>query len=179
MISAAQRGFRQAFDWLVVRYQTRIMHAIANYIRDRDAVVDVAQETFIRAYKGISKFRSDSNFYTWLYRIAINTSYIHLNRERSKFPIVDNETSELAIANQPSEPVDEPESIVLGKELQHRLQKAIEGLPPDQRTAFLLLEENGLPYADIAEITSTPIGTVRSRIFRARESLANQLTGIC
>ncbi|WP_020406978.1 sigma-70 family RNA polymerase sigma factor [Hahella ganghwensis] len=175
LIEASQKGFRQAFDWLVVRYQARILNAVAAYMRDRDAVVDVAQETFIRAYKGIKRFRYDSHFYTWLYRIAINTAYIYLNKEHKKHAVLDSDSSEMTMAAISDDTIYEPDQQRHTEELQHHLQSAIEELPTEQRTAFLLLENDGLHYADIAEVTNAPIGTVRSRIFRARETLANRL----
>ena len=162
---------------LVLKYQHKIMGLISRYVHDADEVQDVAQEAFIKAYRALPKFRGDSAFYTWLYRIAINTAKNHLV-SRSRRPPgsdVDVEDAEYFDAGSALRTIETPESALFGEELKAVVERAISGLPDDLRTAVTLREFDGLSYEDIAEIMDCPVGTVRSRIFRARESIDLQV----
>ena len=182
LVEQAQRGDTRAFEMLVVKYQRRIERLIARMVRDVDLVQDIAQESFIRAYRALPQFRGDSAFYTWLYRIAVNTAkkaLVDLKRD----PLVSEST--LAGSNddgdETSRPTREltdgatPESILASKEIAQAVNAAIEALSEDLRQAITLREIEGLSYEEIAEMMSCPIGTVRSRIFRAREAIALRL----
>ena len=182
LVRQVQQGDRHAYDALVVRYQRRIERLIGRMVRDVDLVQDLAQETFIRAYRALPQFRGESAFYTWLYRIAVNTAKKAL-QEMGRSPIVtestllsareeDDETSARAV-----EPIDEatPEAVLASKEIARTVNEAIEALSDDLRQAIVLREIEGLSYEEIAEVMECPIGTVRSRIFRAREAIAQRL----
>jgi RNA polymerase sigma-70 factor (ECF subfamily) len=173
LVAKVQKGDSRAFDMLVLKYQHKIMGLISRYVHDADEVQDVAQEAFIKAYRALPKFRGDSAFYTWLYRIAINTAKNHLV-SRSRRPPgsdVDVEDAEYFDAGSALRTIETPESALFGEELKAVVERAISGLPDDLRTAVTLREFDGLSYEDIAEIMDCPVGTVRSRIFRARESI--------
>ncbi len=173
LVAKVQKGDSRAFDMLVLKYQHKIMGLISRYVHDADEVQDVAQEAFIKAYRALPKFRGDSAFYTWLYRIAINTAKNHLV-SRSRRPPgsdVDVEDAEYFDAGSALRTIETPESALFGEELKVVVERAISGLPDDLRTAVTLREFDGLSYEDIAEIMDCPVGTVRSRIFRARESI--------
>ena len=166
-------GNKNAFDLLVLRYQNRVAAMVARIIRDQKEVEDVCQEAFIKAYKALPLFRGDSAFYTWLYRIAINTAKNHIvSRGRrppsSDVELTDGEGGELGLA---LSEIETPESSLEMENLKNVIEGAIEALPADLRTAFTLREFSGLSYEDITEIMNCPVGTVRSRIFRARESI--------
>ena len=181
LIERVKRGDVKAFEMLVVKYQRRIERLIGRMVRDVDLVPDIAQETFIRAYRAIPQFRGESQFYTWLYRIAVNTAkkaLVGLKRD----PIVtesarasredDDETSR--VENELTDG-ETPEAVLASKEIAAAVNAAIEALSDDLRQAITLREIEGLSYEEIAELMDCPIGTVRSRIFRAREAIAQRL----
>ncbi|PXW97041.1 RNA polymerase RpoE-like sigma-24 subunit [Sphaerotilus hippei] len=182
LIERAKRGEVQAFEMLVVKYQRRIERLIGRIIRDTDLVQDVAQETFIRAYRALPKFRGESAFYTWLYRIAVNTAKKALADMR-RDPVITE--SALASSRDDDDETyrpengltdgETPESVLASREIATTVNAAIEALPVDLRQAILLREVEGLSYEEIAEVMACPIGTVRSRIFRAREAIAVRL----
>jgi RNA polymerase sigma-70 factor (ECF subfamily) len=177
LVVKVQKGDSRAFDMLVLKYQHKIMGLISRYVHDADEVQDVAQEAFIKAYRALPKFRGDSAFYTWLYRIAINTAKNHLV-SRSRRPPgsdVDIEDAEYFDAGSALRTIETPESALMGEELKAVVERAISDLPDDLRTAVTLREFDGLSYEDIAEIMDCPVGTVRSRIFRAREAIDLQV----
>ena len=173
LVERVQRGDTRAFDLLVLKYQHKIFSLISRYVRDVDEVQDVAQEAFIKAYRALPNFRGDSAFYTWLYRIAINTSKNHLV-SRSRRPPgkdVELEDAEYYESGSSLREIETPESALFGAELKQVVETAIADLPEDLRTAVTLREFDGLSYEEIAEVMECPVGTVRSRIFRARESI--------
>ena len=166
---------------LVVKYQRRIERLIGRMVRDADLVPDIAQETFIRAYRAMPQFRGESAFYTWLYRIAVNTakkSLMDLKRDplitESALASRDEDDETSRVENELSDG-ETPDAILASKEIAHAVNAAIEALSDDLRQAITLREIEGLSYEEIAEIMNCPIGTVRSRIFRARESIAARL----
>lgn len=173
LVARVQQGQRQAFDLLVKKYQARILALILRFVRDRHEAEDVAQETFVRAYRALANFRGDAAFYTWLYRIAINTAKNHLAARSRRTPDVDIDSSEAEQlgGEDALRHADTPEGEVLAQELEAIVHKAIAGLPDELRTALMLREFDGLSYEDIAIIMRCPVGTVRSRIFRAREEV--------
>jgi RNA polymerase sigma-70 factor (ECF subfamily) len=173
LVARVQKGDSRAFDMLVLKYQHRIFGLISRYVHDADEVQDVAQEAFIKAYRALPRFRGDSAFYTWLYRIAINTAKNHLV-SRSRRPPgsdVDVEDAEYYASGGALHEIETPESALFGSELKEVVERAIRDLPEDLRTAVTLREFDGLSYEDIADIMDCPVGTVRSRIFRAREAI--------
>jgi RNA polymerase sigma-70 factor (ECF subfamily) len=181
LIERFKRGDRRAFEMLVVKYQRRIERLIARMVRDIDLVEDIAQETFIRAYRALPQFRGESAFYTWLYRIAVNSAKKALS-DMKRDPVVteaalalrdeDEETSRSGIELTDGET---PDSLLASKEIAATVNAAIEALSEDLRQAITLREIEGLSYEEIAEAMNCPIGTVRSRIFRAREAIAERL----
>lgn len=173
LVSRVQKGDSRAFDLLVLKYQHKIFGLIGRYVRDSDEVQDVAQEAFIKAYKAIPNFRGDSAFYTWLYRIAINTAKNYLVSRARRPPGTDVEIgdAEYYEGGGRLREIETPESALFGAELKEVVEGAIGGLPEDLRTAITLREFDGLSYEDIADIMDCPVGTVRSRIFRAREAI--------
>ena len=177
LVERVKRGERRAFDLLVLKYQHRIANLVARYVQDQSEVLDVSQETFIKAYRAISRFRGDSAFYTWLYRIAINTAKNHLAAQmrrprESGIDLADVE--QLDGAAEWRENVT-PEGLALTEEIRQTVVAAIEDLPKDLKVALSLRELEGLSYEDIARVMECPIGTVRSRIFRAREAVNARL----
>ena len=177
LVARVQKGDSRAFDMLVLKYQHKIMGLISRYVHDSDEVQDVAQEAFIKAYRALPRFRGDSAFYTWLYRIAINTAKNHLV-SRSRRPPgsdVEIEDAEYFEAGDALRTIETPESALFGAELKAVVEGAIGELPDDLRTAVTLREFDGLSYEDIADVMDCPVGTVRSRIFRAREAIDNQV----
>ncbi len=182
LVARVQRGDQRAFEMLVIKYRRRIERLIARMVRDTNLVEDIAQETFIRAYKALPQFRGDSAFYTWLYRIAVNTakkSLMQLKRD----PLV-SESSMAGSGDEddgPSRAENEltdgetPESLMASQQIARTVNQAIEALSEDLRQAITLREIEGMSYEDIAELMQCPIGTVRSRIFRAREAIALRL----
>ena len=181
LIERVKQGDARAFEMLVVKYQRRIERLIGRMVRDVDIVPDIAQETFIRAYRALPQFRGESAFYTWLYRIAVNTAKKAL-MELKRDPLVtesalasrdeDDETSR--VENELSSG-ETPESILASRQVATTVNAAIEALSDDLRQAITLREIEGLSYEEIAEVMNCPIGTVRSRIFRAREAIAAKL----
>ena len=173
LVDQVFKGNKHAFDLLVLRYQHRIMALISRFIRDQSEVEDVCQEAFIKAYRALPKFRGDSAFYTWLYRIAINTAKNHMVTKGRRPPGTDVDLGDADLAELPSELIDNgsPEAKLSSNELHLLINNAIEELPEDLRTAFTLREFGGLSYEEITQIMDCPVGTVRSRIFRAREAL--------
>lgn len=175
LVQQVFKGNNHAFDLLVLRYQHRILALVSRFIRDQNEAEDVTQEVFIKAYRALPKFRGDSAFYTWLYRIAINTAKNHMVTKGRRPPDTDVDLGDADLVELPMELVDNssPEAALSTSELQQLIDKAIEDLPEDLRTAFTLREFGGLSYEEITEIMGCPVGTVRSRIFRAREALDN------
>ncbi len=173
LVARVQQGQRQAFDLLVKKYQARILALILRFVRDRHEAEDVAQETFVRAYRALANFRGDAAFYTWLYRIAINTAKNHLvaRGRRASDVDIDSVEAEQSEGGEALRHADTPEGELLARELEAIVHKAIAGLPDELRTALMLREFDGLSYEDIAIIMRCPVGTVRSRIFRAREEV--------
>jgi len=176
LVDRVFKGDKHAFDLLVLRYQHRILGLIGRFINDPSEVEDVAQEAFIKAYRALPKFRGDSQFYTWLYRIAINTAknYLVARGRRPPSTDVDVEDAEFMENNAPLTDIESPEASQEKEDLHRVINKAIEDLPEDLRTAFTLREFSGLSYEEITEIMGCP-GTVRSRIFRAREALDKKI----
>jgi RNA polymerase sigma-70 factor (ECF subfamily) len=172
LVARVQKGDARAFDMLVLKYQHKIFGLISRYVHDADEVQDVAQEAFIKAYRALPRFR-----YTWLYRIAINTAKNHLV-SRSRRPPgtdVDVDDAEYYEGGGALRDIENPENALFGAELKAVVEQAIGDLPDDLRTAVTLREFDGLSYEDIADIMDCPVGTVRSRIFRAREAIDNRV----
>ena len=177
LVERVQQGDKKAFDILVAKYQHKIVKLISRYIRDQAEVLDVAQDAFIKAYRALPKFRGESAFYTWLYRIAINTAKNYLVAQGRRLPDSDVEIDVAEQYEGASELKDyaTPERLLLKDEIEKTVFDVIEQLPEDLRTAITLRELEGLSYEEIAEAMGCPIGTVRSRIFRAREAIHNKL----
>ncbi|MCB1678643.1 MAG: RNA polymerase sigma factor RpoE [Halioglobus sp.] len=177
LVARVQKGDQRAFDLLVLKYQHKIFGLISRYINDADEVQDVAQEAFIKAYRALPRFRGDSAFYTWLYRIAINTAKNHLVSRSRRPPGSDVEVNDAEHYESGAalRDIENPESALFGEELKVVVERAIANLPEDLRTAVTLREFDGLSYEDIAQIMDCPVGTVRSRIFRAREAIDTQV----
>jgi RNA polymerase sigma-70 factor (ECF subfamily) len=181
LIERIKRGDQKAFDLLVIKYQRKIERLIARMVRDTDLIQDIAQETFIRAYRALPQFRGDSAFYTWLYRIAVNTakkSLVELKRDplvtESARMSADEEDETSRVENELTDG-ETPDAVLASKEVAATVNAAIEALSDDLRQAITLREIEGLSYEEIAEVMNCPIGTVRSRIFRAREAIAQRL----
>ena len=177
LVRRVQRGDKAAFDVLVRKYQHKIVKLVTRYVHDSTEALDVSQEAFIKAYRAIHGFRGDSAFYTWLYRIAINTAKNHLVAEGRR-PLehgVDLQDPEQYEAQSRLRDVDTPERLLLTDEIQRTVEAAIDALPEDLRTAIVLRELEGMSYEQIAETMGCPVGTVRSRIFRAREAIDEKL----
>jgi RNA polymerase sigma-70 factor (ECF subfamily) len=177
LVRRVQEGDKKAFDVLVIKYQQRIVKLISRYVRDQDEVQDVAQEAFIKAYRALPRFRGDSAFYTWLYRIAINTAKNYLVAQGRRPPAtdVDAEDAVYVEGGVRLSDHDTPEKLVQRDEVERVIFDTIDGLPEELRTAITLREMEGLSYEEIAETMDCPIGTVRSRIFRAREARETKL----
>ena len=178
LVARVQKGDKRAFDLLVLKYQRKIMRMLSRLIKDPAEIEDVAQETFIKAYRALPQFRGESAFYTWLYRIAINTArnwqVAHGKRGRVSNEI-ETEDGETFSQIDNLTDISTPESMVASRQIVETVNAAIDSLPEDLRTAIVLREIEGMSYEDIAETMNCPIGTVRSRIFRAREAIAAQL----
>ncbi len=176
LVRRAKAGEIGAFDILVEKYQNRILHLITRYVSDRSAVHDVAQETFIKAWQGIRRFRGESQFYTWLFRIAVNTAknYLTASRRRSEQPLPQESDDEQAAVDLPSE-AGTPEQEAHAGEIEAAVNQAISELSEELRVAITLRELEGMSYDEIAYIMKCPVGTVRSRIFRAREAIDEKL----
>jgi RNA polymerase sigma-70 factor (ECF subfamily) len=178
LVERAQRGDKRAFELLVEKYQRKLGRLLARFIRDPAEVEDVTQEAFIKAYRALPAFRGDSAFYTWLYRIGINTAKNHLMALGRRAPTsteVEAEDAEGYEEGEQLRDINTPESLLLSKEIAQTVNATIEELPEELRTAIQLREMEGMSYEDIARIMECPIGTVRSRIFRAREAIAERL----
>ena len=178
LVERAQRGDKRAFELLVEKYQRKLGRLLARFIRDPAEVEDVTQEAFIQAYRALPAFRGDSAFYTWLYRIGINTAKNYLMALGRRAPTSTEVEAEDAEGFEDAEQlrdINTPESMLLSKEIATTVNATIEALPEELRTAIQLREIEGMSYEDIARIMDCPIGTVRSRIFRAREAIAERL----
>lgn len=173
LVERVQQGDKRAFDLLVLKYQHKIIAVVHRYVRNSADVNDVVQEAFIKAYRALPNFRGDSAFYTWLYRIGINTAKNYLISKGRRPPSfdVDIDDAEHYSGNDNLHDVDTPENNLFRDELQEAVQNIIQNLPEDLRTAITLRELDGLSYEEIADIMECPVGTVRSRIFRAREAI--------
>ncbi|MDQ6576553.1 RNA polymerase sigma factor RpoE [Haemophilus parahaemolyticus] len=172
LVEKAQQGDKKAFNLLVVRYQNRVAGLLTRYV-SRDDIPDIVQESFIKAYRSLASFRGESAFYTWLYRIAVNTAKNHLTALGRRPPKEDilAEDAESYDAGTQLREADTPEHLVLSNELKRVVFETIENLPEELKMAITLREIEGLSYEEIAEVMSCPVGTVRSRIFRAREAI--------
>ena len=178
LVARAQRGDKRAFGLLVEKYQRKLARLLSRFIRDPAEVEDVTQEAFIKAYRALPAFRGDSAFYTWLYRIGINTAKNYLMAMGRRAPTsteVEADEAEGFDEGEQLRDINTPESVLLSKEIAETVNSTIEKLPEELRTAIQLREIEGMSYEDIAKAMDCPIGTVRSRIFRAREAIAEQL----
>jgi RNA polymerase sigma-70 factor (ECF subfamily) len=179
LVRRVQQGDKSAFDLLVRKYQHKVLRLVLRYMRDPSDAEDVAQEAFIKAYRAMPQFRGDSAFYTWLYRIAINTAKNAIvSRDRSP---IDFDLDLQSVEESPSmqdrlADAETPEALLLTEEIRSTVNQAIDALPEDLRTAIVLRELEGLSYEDIAQAMDCPVGTVRSRIFRAREAIDQRLS---
>nr|WP_287469653.1 RNA polymerase sigma factor RpoE [Hydrogenophaga sp.] len=184
LVQRTLAGEQRAYDLLVIKYQRRVERLIGRMVRDADLVQDIAQETFIRAYRALAQFRGDAQFYTWLYRIAVNTAKKQL-LELKRDPLVYQSQLKSAEDDETSAPERElnpnvadtetPEAVLASKEIANAVNAAMEALPEELRMAITLREIEGLSYEEIAQALDCPIGTVRSRIFRAREAISARI----
>ena len=178
LVERAQRGDKRAFELLVEKYQHKLARLVSRLVRDPGEAEDVTQEAFIKAYRALPSFRGDSAFYTWLYRIGINTAKNFLVATGRRAPTsteVDAEEAEGYESSELLHDINTPESLLLSKEIGTTVNAAIESLPEELRSAIQLRELEGMSYDEIAKLMDCPIGTVRSRIFRAREAIAEKL----
>jgi RNA polymerase sigma-70 factor (ECF subfamily) len=177
LVERVQRGDKRAFDLLVLKYQHKIFGLVSRYLRDSSEIQDVAQEAFIKAYRALPNFRGDSAFYTWLYRIAINTAKNHLMSKSRRPPgtDIDVEDAQYFEGDSPLRDIENPENTLYAQELKQVVASAMDKLPEDLCTAVTLREFEGLSYEDIADVMECPVGTVRSRIFRAREAIDREV----
>ena len=176
LVERVQKGDKGAFDLLVLKYQHKIVNLIMRYVRDPELALDIAQEAFIKAYRALPRFRGDSAFYTWMYRIAVNTAKNHLAAQRRR-PMdveLDLQDPEQYDLHAKLKETDTPEGLALGNELKETVERAIAALPEDLRTAIVLRELEGMSYEEIAQTMDCPVGTVRSRIFRARDAIGKK-----
>lgn len=177
LVERVQKGDKKAFDLLVMKYQQRIVNLVSRFVRNPADALDVTQDAFIKAYRALPKFRGDSAFYTWMYRIAVNTAKNYLAVQARRPLDIEQDVSEIEQieGNHALKEYATPEHMILRDEIQSTVIRAIEELPDDLRIAITLREVEGLSYEDIASAMDCPIGTVRSRIFRAREAIDKQL----
>ena len=178
LVERAQKGDQRAFEQLVAKYQRKLARLLSRFIRDQAEVEDVAQEAFIKAYRALPSFRGDSAFYTWLYRIGVNTAKNYLVAQGRRAPTstgFDSEEAETFDDGDQLRDINTPESVLHSKQIGETVNAAMEALPEELRTAIVLRELEGLSYEEIAKVMDCPIGTVRSRIFRAREAVAAKL----
>jgi RNA polymerase sigma-70 factor (ECF subfamily) len=178
LVERAQRGDKRAFELLVEKYQHKLARLVSRLVRDPGEAEDVTQEAFIKAYRALPSFRGDSAFYTWLYRIGINTAknfLVAMGRRAPTSTEVDAEEAEGYEGSEQLHDINTPESLLLSKEIATTVNSAIESLPEELRSAIQLRELEGMSYEEIAKLMDCPIGTVRSRIFRAREAIADKL----
>jgi RNA polymerase sigma-70 factor (ECF subfamily) len=178
LVEKARQGDKRAFGLLVEKYQRRLYRLLSRMVKDPEEVEDIAQETFIKAYRALPNFRGDAAFYTWLYRIGVNTAKNYLATRKKAMPTVSDQA--LDDEDEPDErlvaqDIATPESELLSKQIAIAVNEAVEALPEELRSAITLREMEGLSYEEIAELMNCPIGTVRSRIFRAREAIAAKL----
>ncbi|MBT8066023.1 MAG: RNA polymerase sigma factor RpoE [Gammaproteobacteria bacterium] len=177
LVKRVQRGDKGAFDLLVLKYQHKIVNLVMRYVRDPDLALDITQEAFIKAYRALPRFRGDSAFYTWMYRIAVNTAKNHLAAQRRR-PMnveLDFQDPDQYDLHAKLKETDTPEAITLSNELKSTVEQAIAALPEDLRTAIILREIEGMSYEEIAQTMECPVGTVRSRIFRARDAIGKKI----
>lgn len=180
LVERVQKGDKKAFDLLVLKYQQRIIKLVSRYVRDPTDALDVAQDAFLKAYRALPNFRGDSAFYTWLYRIAINTAKNYLVTQSRRPMESENfrlEGEQVELESMLKD-LATPESLLITAEIKETIAEAIEQLPDDLRTAINLREVEGLSYEEIADVMTCPIGTVRSRIFRAREAIDHRLKAL-
>lgn len=176
LVKRVQEGDKKAFDVLVLKYQHKIINLVSRFVRDPSEAQDVAQEAFLKAYRALPRFRGDSAFYTWLYRIAINTAKNYLVAQDRRPPTDDIEATEAEqYVGANMNDLDTPERLLQTDEIKQTIHSAITNLPEDLRTAITLRELEGMSYEEISQAMSCPVGTVRSRIFRAREAIDQEL----
>lgn len=177
LVRQVQEGNKQAYNLLVSRYQHKVASLVSRFVKNHADVADVVQEAFIKAYRALPGFRGESAFYTWLYRIAVNCAKNHLvaNQRKPSSSEIDAEEAEYFEGGEALHEHETPENLLLTKELKHVVFRAMENLPDELRIAITLRELDGLAYEEIAQIMDCPVGTVRSRIFRAREAIDNAL----
>ncbi|CAI8169663.1 MAG: ECF RNA polymerase sigma-E factor [Cellvibrionales bacterium UBA7375] len=180
LVLRVQKGDKRAFDLLVLKYQYKLQAIVGRFIRDTDEVADVTQEAFIKAYKALPKFRGDSQFFTWLYRIAINTAKNYLVSKSRRPANTDIDVEDAQQFSNNDKLIDEatPENTIMTEELATIIKNGLSALPEDLRTALTLREFEGMSYEDIAAVMDCPVGTVRSRIFRAREFLDERVLAV-
>lgn len=177
LVKRVQKGEKGAFDLLVLKYEHKIVNLVMRYVRDPETALDISQEAFIKAYRALPRFRGDSAFYTWLYRIAVNTAKNHLAAQRRRPTDIEldlQDPDQYGLHAKLKE-TDTPEAVSLSDELQEILERAIQALPDDLRTAIVLRELDGMSYEEIAQTMDCPVGTVRSRIFRARDAIGKKV----
>ena len=180
LVERVQNGDKRAFDLLVKKYQHKVLAVIGRFVRDQDEAMDVAQDAFVKAYRALDRFRGDSAFYTWIYRIAVNTAKNHLVSKGRRPPDTDVEVGEAEYYSGGDilhESAD-PEKELMRDELEQVVFEALRDLPDDLRTAVTLREFDGLSYEEIAEVMDCPVGTVRSRIFRGREAIDKRIQAL-
>ena len=177
LVDRVLAGDKNAFNMLVLRYQHRVAALVGRFIHDAQEAEDVCQEAFIKAYRALPLFRGDSAFYTWLYRIAVNTAKNHLVSRNRRPPASDLDVDEAEVSEIGTvlREIENPEGSLATEKLKQAINTAVEDLPEDLRTAFTLREFSGLSYEDITEVMDCPVGTVRSRIFRAREAIDKKI----
>ncbi len=177
LVKRVQKGDKAAFDLLVLKYQFRVQAVVGRYIKDSSEVLDISQEAFIKAYRAIGNFRGDSQFYTWLFRIAVNTAknYLVSRSRRPPSEDIDYQEAENFGISDTLQEVDNPEGELFRSELEKIVFDTMDALPEDLRVAISLRELDGLSYEEIADIMDCPVGTVRSRIFRAREAINEKI----
>ncbi len=177
LVKRVQKGEKGAFDLLVLKYEHKIVNLVMRYVRDPELALDITQEAFIKAYRALPRFRGDSAFYTWLYRIAVNTAknYLAAQRRRPMDIELDLQDPEQYGLHAKLKETDTPEGVAIGQELQETLERAIAALPDDLRQAIVLRELDGMSYEEIAQTMDCPVGTVRSRIFRARDAIGKKV----
>ncbi len=177
LVAKVQRGDKVAFDFLVIKYQHKIIQLVNGYVKDPSEAQDVAQEVFIKAYRALGNFRGEAAFYTWLYKIAINTAknYLLSRARRNSNSHVDIQDDEVLEQAQQLRNIETPERQLLNEEIIDTIKAVIDNLPEDMRTAIILREFEGMSYEEIAEAMDCPVGTIRSRIFRARDAIDSKL----
>ena len=180
LVKRVQKGDKGAFDLLVLKYQHKIVNLVMRYVRDPEMALDITQDAFIKAYRALPRFRGDSAFYTWLYRIAVNTAknYLAAQRRRPMDIELDLQDPEQYDLHAKLRETHTPEAVTISNEVQKTLERAIAALPEDLRTAIILRELDGMSYEEIAQTMDCPVGTVRSRIFRARDAIGKKIGAV-